>query len=184
MPITIAPSHELISVQHTHMDHYSRIVPQRAEAINPFSNDSWSFSSSTCAFSPELFRPADMYPVSGAARMRLVWRSQQHRKGSVHGGVISGSHEETGEAEPVPGHDTGARQLPQRQGLWVGLHPMPRWDIHFLFILLKLQIMCHKWLRLERLFLHIDSHILHLKKRRNKTDCRYHEDLVSAHTCN
>ena len=71
-----------------------------------------------------------MFPVPGAAGVRLVWRSQQHREGPVHGGLLPGTHEEAGEAEPaagpVPGHDPGAGQLPQRQGLRVGLHPLPR----------------------------------------------------------
>lgn len=61
--------------------------------------------------------------------MRLVWRSQQHGEGPMHGGLVPGSDEEAGEAGPaepaVPGHEPGAGQLPQRQGLRVGLHSLP-----------------------------------------------------------
>lgn len=95
-------------------------------------------------FSPELFRSEDVCPVLGAAWVWLVWRSQQHGEGPVHGGLVPRAHEETGEAQPVPGHEPGAKQLPQRQELRVGLHPLPWWEIHFLFILLKLHIMCRK----------------------------------------
>lgn len=83
-------------------------------------------------FSPELFRPADVFPMLGAARVRLVWRSKQHREGPVHGGLLPGPNEEAGEAGPAgpsscpfPGHEPGAGQLPQRQGLRVGLHSLP-----------------------------------------------------------
>ncbi len=61
----------------------------------------------------------------GAAGVRLVWRSQQHREGTVHGGLLPGADEETGQAGPagpVPGHEPGAGQLPQRQGLRVGVY--------------------------------------------------------------
>jgi len=97
------------------------------------------------SFSTELFRTADLFPMFGAARVWLVWRSKQHRKGPVHGGFLPGTHEEagkTGSAEPVSWHEPGARQLPKGQRLWVGLHSLSWWVINFLAIFLKLQIMC------------------------------------------
>lgn len=83
-------------------------------------------------FSPKLFRSADMFPVLGAAWVWLVRWPQQHREGALHGRLLSGPDEETGKAgpgspgpSPAPRYESGAGQLPQGKGLWLGLHSVP-----------------------------------------------------------